>query len=120
MLILHFGPPRAMTSQNEKSPSLWDGIDLIDLTRALFPEDRPEVEKMNFTELQTLKHENGHCSALVRVLPGSCSHSYLYYSCNVWQRTYRITIKRIRRYVYGSFKLVLLWRYQPNFQALSI
>ena len=26
MLILHFGPPRAMISQNEKSPSLWDGI----------------------------------------------------------------------------------------------
>ena len=106
--------------------SIWDlqllnGVgDLIDLTRALFPEDRPEIEKMNFTEFQTLKHENGHCSALVRVLPGSCSHSYLYYSCNVWQRTYRITIKRIRRYVYGSFKLVLLWRYQPNFQALSI
>ena len=56
--------------------SIWDlqllnGVgDLIDLTRALFPQDRPEVEKMNFTEFQTLKHENGHCSALVRVLPG--------------------------------------------------
>ena len=63
--------------------SIWDlqllnGVgDLIDLTRALFPEDRPELEKMNFTEFQTLKHENGHCSALVRVLPGTCSHSYL-------------------------------------------
>ena len=27
MLISHFGPPRAMISQNEISPSLWDGID---------------------------------------------------------------------------------------------
>ena len=56
--------------------SIWDlqllnGVgDLIDLTRALFPQDRPELDKMNFTEFQTLKHENGHCSALVRVLPG--------------------------------------------------
>ena len=32
MLILHFGSPRAMVSQNEKSPSLWDGIIWLRLT----------------------------------------------------------------------------------------
>jgi len=34
--------------------------DLIDLRRALFPSDRPDINKMNQTELENLKHESGH------------------------------------------------------------
>ena len=44
--------------------------DLIDLTRALFPKDRPDINHLNQTELDNVKHESGHCSALVRVTPG--------------------------------------------------
>ena len=50
---------------------LLNGIgDLIDLTRALFPSERPDVPSMEYPDFLKMKHETGHCSALVRVLPG--------------------------------------------------
>ena len=56
--------------------TVWDiqllnGVgDLIDLSRALFPESRPNLNNLNLTQLNQLEHTSGHCSALVRVTPG--------------------------------------------------
>ena len=56
--------------------TVWDiqllnGVgDLIDLSRALFPESRPNLNNLNLTQLNHLEHTSGHCSALVRVTPG--------------------------------------------------
>jgi len=63
-------------SSVEKKLAVWDiqllnGVgDLIDLTRALFPESRPNLNNLNLTQLNHLEHTSGHCSALVRVTPG--------------------------------------------------
>ena len=44
--------------------------DIIDLERALFPTTRPDLHKMNISMLNELEQKSGHCSALVRTLPG--------------------------------------------------
>ena len=60
----------------DPSLSAWDvqmlnGVgDILDLERALFPSDRPDLSRMNISSLNNLEHKSGHCSALVRVLPG--------------------------------------------------
>ena len=62
--------------KNLRKLTVWDiqllnGVgDLIDLTRALFPESRPNLNNLNLTQLNHLEHTSGHCSALVRVTPG--------------------------------------------------
>jgi len=66
------------TGASSEEPTLtqWDlqllnGVgDLIDLTRALFPDQRPDLASMNISALNELEQSSGHCSALVRTTAG--------------------------------------------------
>ena len=68
--------------------------------RALFPSDRPDINKMNQTELENLKHESGHCSALVRVTPAYedmfMGHSSWFYygATNRIYKKYRFNVNK--------------------------
>ena len=113
-----------MDGAMEKVPTLtqWDlmmlnGVgDLIDLRRALFPEERPDINTINSTALEKLKHESGHCS--VRVLMIKNSSKIFVISDSHPITSFGACSTGLRRYVYGPLELVLLRCYEPYLQAL--
>jgi len=44
--------------------------DLLDLLKALFPEDSPDFHRMTKQQLLTYVRQSSHCSALIKLLPG--------------------------------------------------
>jgi hypothetical protein len=45
--------------------------DLLDLMKALSPESIPDFKKMTSQELLMYVHRQGHCSGLIKLLPGN-------------------------------------------------
>ena len=45
--------------------------DLLDLEKALFPEEIPDFHSMTKHQLLTYVRRHSHCSALIKLLPGA-------------------------------------------------